>query len=186
MRISSILKGIEPTGLFDRLPARHFSEGHLKEVHDPHFVEYLKQVCTRLEPGKSVYPYVFPIRNAARPPKDLPVRAGYYCFDTFTPLNRNAYKAAKGAVDCALTAARCLTEGYRLAYALGLDPAKKDPTGTWSLSAADFEENGRMIGGLRLPTLIVQEGGYRTRTLGTNARHFFLGLWRGMHGIHAP
>jgi acetoin utilization deacetylase AcuC-like enzyme/GNAT superfamily N-acetyltransferase len=311
VRIASILKGIEATGLFDRLPARHFTERHIKEVHDPQFVEYLKQVCTRLEPGKSIYPYVFPIRNAARPPKDLPVRAGYYCIDTFTPLNRNAYRAAKGAVDCALTAAKLLEEGYRLAYALvrppghhaerrlfggfcyfnsgaiaanylsrqgrvavldidhhhgngtqdifyqrndvlslsihghpsfaypyfsgfsdevgegpgrgfnrnyplpeeldgagyrqalaralkrirafkphflvvplGLDPAKKDPTGTWSLTAVDFEENGLMIGNLRLPTLIVQEGGYRTRTLGTNARHFFLGLWKGMHDNH--
>ena len=309
VRIASILKGIEPTGLFERMPARHFSEQHIKKVHDPKFVEYLKQVCTNLEPGKSVYPYVFPIRNAARPPKDLPVRAGYYCIDTFTPLNRNAYKAAKGAVDCALTAAKLLEKGYRLAYALvrppghhaesrvfggfcyfnsagtaanylsregrvavldidyhhgngtqdifyqrndvltlsihghpsfaypyfsgfsdevgeeagkgfnrnyplpetlggaayrpvldkalkrirafkphflvvalGLDTAKNDPTGTWSFSAADFEENGRMLGSLRLPTLIVQEGGYRTRSLGTNARHFFLGLWVGMHG----
>lgn len=309
VRIASILKGIEPTGLFERLPSRHFSEQHIKKVHDPKFVDYLRQVCTSLEPGKSVYPYVFPIRNAARPPKDLPVRAGYYCIDTFTPLNHNAYKAAKGAVDCALTAAKLLEKGYRLAYALvrppghhaerrlfggfcyfnsgaiaanylcregrvavldidhhhgngtqdifyqrndvltlsihghpsfaypyfsgfseevgegagkgfnrnyplpetldgaayrpvlakalkrirafkphflvvalGLDPAAKDPTGTWSLTAADFEENGRMLGSLRLPTLIVQEGGYRTRSLGTNARHFFLGLWKGMHG----
>lgn len=309
VRIASILKGIEGTGLFDRLPARHFSEQHIKKVHDSQFVEYLKQVCTRLEPGKSVYPYVFPIRNETRPPKELPVRAGYYCIDTFTPLNRNAYKAAKGAVDCALTAAQLLNEGYRLAYALvrppghhaerrvfggfcyfnsaaiaanylsregrvavldidyhhgngtqdifyqrrdvltlsihghpsfaypyfsgfteeagegegkgfnrnypltekldgagyrpvltralkrirtfkprflvvalGFDPAKKDPTGTWSLLPADFEENGRMIGSLRLPTLIVQEGGYRTSSLGANARHFFLGLWEGMHG----
>ena len=65
---------------------------------------------------------------------------------------------------------------------LFFDTAKNDPTGTWSFSAADFEENGRMLGSLRLPTLIVQEGGYRTRSLGTNARHFFLGLWVGMHG----
>jgi hypothetical protein len=26
----------------------------------------------------------------------------------------------------------------------------------------------------------VQEGGYRTQTLGVNARHFFQGLWQGM------
>ncbi len=32
---------------------------------------------------------------------------------------------------------------------------------------------------LGLPTLIVQEGGYRTRTLGTNARSFFLGFLAG-------
>ena len=122
VRIPTILKGIAPTGLFDRMPARHFPERHIKAVHDRDFVEYLKKVCSRIEPGKSVYPYVFPIRNTARPPKDLLVRAGYYCIDTFTPLNRNAYLAARGAVDCALTAASQLLEGYRLAYALVRPP----------------------------------------------------------------
>jgi ribosomal protein S18 acetylase RimI-like enzyme len=67
-----------------------------------------------------------------------------------------------------------------LVVALGLDPAKGDPTGTWSLGAADFEANGRAIGALRLPTLVVQEGGYRTRTLGVNARHFLGGLWEAL------
>jgi len=63
-----------------------------------------------------------------------------------------------------------------LVVALGLDPAKGDPTGTWSLNAKDFHENGRLLGELHLPTLVVQEGGYRTRTLGINARQFFRGL----------
>ena len=60
--------------------------------------------------------------------------------------------------------------------ALGLDTAKDDPTGTWTLKAQDFERNGRIIGALEQPILVVQEGGYRTSTLGTNARHFFAGL----------
>jgi acetoin utilization deacetylase AcuC-like enzyme len=42
-----------------------------------------------------------------------------------------------------------------------------------------------MIGGLDLPTLVVQEGGYRTQTLGANARHFFTGLWEGMSDSNA-
>ena len=236
----------------------------------------------------------------------MSVRAGYYCIDTFTPINRNAFPAAKRAVDCTLTAADAILGGRRLAYslvrppghhaerrsfggfcyfsnaaiaaqhfsklgrvaildidyhhgngqqdifyeradvftlsihgdpdfaypyfsgfaeecgagagegfnlniplpevqngaqyrrvleralktiadfdpaflvvALGLDPAKGDPTGTWSLGASDFEENGRVIGAFGLPTLVVQEGGYRTRTLGVNARHFLAGLQAG-------
>ncbi|MDT8273070.1 MAG: acetylpolyamine amidohydrolase, partial [Desulfomonilia bacterium] len=64
-----------------------------------------------------------------------------------------------------------------LVISLGFDPAKDDPTGTWGLKEKDFEVNGRMIGSLKLPTLVVQEGGYRVRSLGVNARHFFLGLW---------
>ena len=63
-----------------------------------------------------------------------------------------------------------------LVVALGLDPAKDDPTGTWPLTAPDFLENGLAVGKARLPTVVVQEGGYRTRTLGMNARAFFEGL----------
>ena len=66
-----------------------------------------------------------------------------------------------------------------LIVALGLDPVKGDPTGSWSLTAKDFERNGRMIGELRLPTLVIQEGGYRIRSLGSNAKHFFQGLTAG-------
>jgi acetoin utilization deacetylase AcuC-like enzyme/GNAT superfamily N-acetyltransferase len=309
VRIKSILEKLEPTGMFRRVEPRRFPESHIKAVHDPELVGYLQKCCANVPAGKSVYPYVFPIRNHARPPKELTVRAGYYCIDTFTPLNRQAYIAATRSVDCALTAARCLLEGYRIAYALirppghhaerkafggfcylnssaiaahflsrigtvavldvdyhhgngtqdifyerpdvlsisihghprfaypyfsgfeeekgqgsgqgfnvnfplpeqvdgaryretlekalrrilrfrprflvvalGLDPAKGDPTGTWSLQAKDFESVGRMIGSLYLPTLVVQEGGYKTRSLGVNARHFFVGVIGGAQG----
>ena len=313
VRIKSIMKELEQTGYFTRIEPRHFSENHIRAVHDNDFVNYLKRCCTTLEKGKSLYPYVFPIRNSTRPPKELAIRAGYYCIDTFTPLNFNAFHAAVRSVDCAMTAARTLLEGYRLAYALvrppghhaekrafggfcyfnsaaiaahylsrfgtvavldidyhhgngtqdifydrsdvltisihghprfaypyfngfedetgtgqgigcnvnyplpevldekryhetlnkalkkvsafgteflivslGLDPAKGDPTGSWSLLAKDFEINGKMIGALHLPTLVVQEGGYKTRSLGINARHFFKGLLEGSHEIKIP
>jgi acetoin utilization deacetylase AcuC-like enzyme len=73
-----------------------------------------------------------------------------------------------------------------LVLAFGLDPAKGDPTGTWTLGAKDFEQNGRMIGSLYLPTLVIQEGGYRTRSLGVNARNFFAGLLEGARGEKKP
>ncbi len=305
-RVDAIQKELEKTGLFRKIKIHHVSEKHIKAVHDGDFVNYLKKVCAGVQPKTSIYPYVFPIRNNARPPKELPIRAGYYCIDTFTPINENAYLAAKRAVDCAMSVARTLLEGYRLGYALvrppghhaerrafggfcyfntaavvahyltgygkvavldvdyhhgngtqnifydrsdvltvsihghpsfaypyfngfrdergqgeglgfnlnmplaesidgkqyretlekalgrikkfqahflivalGLDTAKNDPTGTWNLTAKDFEANGRMIGALHLPTVVIQEGGYRIRSLGKNARHFFLGLWEG-------
>lgn len=60
---------------------------------------------------------------------------------------------------------------------LGLDTAKSDPTGSWPLKPEGFKTIGEKIGSLRLPTLIVQSGGYRTRTLGINVRNFFEGFW---------
>ncbi len=67
-----------------------------------------------------------------------------------------------------------------LVVALGLDTAAGDPCGTWSLAGDDSPRDGRLLGQLRLPTLVVQEGGYRLGTLGSNARSFFEGL---LHGI---
>lgn len=313
VRIRAILREIEPSGLFHQIRPRKFPRRHILAVHDRGYVEYFERVCRSLPEGRSVYPYVFPLRNQTRPPHDLAVRAGYYCIDTFTPLDRNALKAALGAVDCAMTGADALLHGDRLAYALvrppghhaerevfggfcyfnnaaiaahylsaharvaildvdyhhgngqqvifygrsdvftvsihghprfaypyfsgfaeeigegegagynlnlplpetidtaryhrtldralrrireydpafvvvalGLDPAKGDPTGTWRLLPADFHENGRRIGALRKPTLVVQEGGYRTRTLGANARAFFTGLVEGSRDLPAP
>ncbi|MFW6236603.1 MAG: GNAT family N-acetyltransferase [Desulfovibrionales bacterium] len=303
VRVASILGELEKSGLFERIQPRPFPTRQLHTVHDEDFATYLKRACGDVKEGKSLYPYVFPIRNKTRPPKEPSVLAGYYCIDTFTPINRNAYPAAKGAVDCALTAAREILDGRRIAYALvrppghhaerrsfggfcyfnnnavaaqylsgfgkvaildvdyhhgngqqdiffrrsdvltvsihghpsfaypyfsgfedevgegegegfnlnlplpesvdgqryrkaltkalerisdftpqflvvafGLDPAKADPTGTWSLLTRDFKENGRMIGAMGLPTVVIQEGGYRIRNLGRNALNFFQGL----------
>ncbi|MFH0945012.1 MAG: histone deacetylase family protein [Planctomycetota bacterium] len=307
VRIATIQREVDKLPFMTTLPVRSFPDRHVEAVHDRAFLSYLKTVCDNTPEGESVYPYVFPIRNAARPPKELAVRAGYFCIDTLTPLHRNVWRAARGAVNCALTVADALLQGHRLAYALvrppghhaetrtfggfcylnstaiaaqylagrgrvaildidyhhgngqqeifyrrrdvltisihghprfaypyfsgfedergegegtefnrnyplaeattpeqyaatlhralgrihsfkptalvvalGLDTAQGDPTGTWSLRPKNFEENGRQIGLLRLPTLVVQEGGYRTRTLGINLRNFLLGLRQGM------
>jgi acetoin utilization deacetylase AcuC-like enzyme/GNAT superfamily N-acetyltransferase len=303
VRIESILGEIEATGLFERVEPRRFPDRHVTAVHDADFVDYLRRACEKVDEKTSLYPYVFPIRNKARAPRDPSVLPGYYCIDTFTPVHRNAYPAARRAVDCTLTAAKEILEGRRLAYslvrppghhaerrafggfcylnsaavaahhlsahgrvaildvdyhhgngqqdifyrrsdvltvsihghprfaypyftgfedevgegpgegynmnlplpeqrtgkqyaialvralrriedfrpallvvALGLDTARGDPTGTWSLTSRDLERNGRMIGEMALPVLVVQEGGYRTRTLGRSARGFLTGL----------
>lgn len=309
VRIRAILKEISKTEIFKEIPPRNYSSRWIEEVHDPKYIRYFKTVCKGLREGRSIYPYVFPIRNATRPPKELSVRAGYYCIDTFTPLNNNAFIAARRAVDCTLTAAETLLKGARSAYALvrppghhaeyqvfggfcyfnnnaiaanylskygrvaildvdyhhgngqqqifyerqdvytisihghpsfaypyfsgfieeigegdgkdynlnmplkeiitgpeyhidlnkaldrirkfnpaylivaiGFDTGKGDPTGTWKLAARDFEINGKMIAGLKLPTLFVQEGGYYTRSVGINARHFFTGFFKELVG----
>ncbi|MBU0907453.1 MAG: histone deacetylase family protein [Nanoarchaeota archaeon] len=306
-RVKSILKEVEKTDFFERVEARNFSEDWIRRVHDKEYINFFKTIIKKIKPSDSIYPYVFPIRNANRPPKELDVRAGYYCIDTFTPISINAFNAAKEAVDCALTGAEKILEGKKLVYALirppghhaekksfggfcyfnsnaiaaeflsehgrvaildvdyhhgngqqnifyhrnnvltvsihghpdfaypyfsgfkdedgegagkgfninlplkekiiyeeyketllyainkikefepdflvvafGLDTAKKDPTGTWSLEYKDFEENGELISLLGLPTLVVQEGGYNTRTMGKNAVSFLRGLAGGL------
>ena len=70
-----------------------------------------------------------------------------------------------------------------LVVCFGLDTAKGDPTGTWSFQTRDFNALGRVVGGLKIPTLVVQEGGYRIRSLGGNCRSFLLGLRSGMENF---
>lgn len=303
VRIRSITSKIIPSGLFEIVPPREFPEWHLREVHDAGYISYFKRVSSTIPPDEPVYPYVFPLRNEANPPKELAYRAGYYCIDVFTPLSRNAYIAARRAVDCSMTAAMEVLGGRRIAYALvrppghhaerqafggfcyfnnaaivahylsrygkvamldidyhhgngqqmifyrrrdvltvsihaepsiaypyfsgfarergegkgfgfnrnypcpetfdgagylkvlesacadvhrfspsylvvclGLDTAKGDPTGSWSLVKTDYFAVGRRIAALELPTLVVQEGGYNNRSIGVNAREFFRGL----------
>ncbi|MCA9549313.1 MAG: histone deacetylase family protein [Myxococcales bacterium] len=306
VRISRIKEELERSGLFAEQKVKHFGDKHVIAVHDPELVTYMERTCAQLEGDKSVYPYVFPIRNHARKPTDRTVLAGYYCIDTFTPLHKNAYRAARRATDAALTAAEALLGGHRLAYALvrppghhserrafggfcylnhnaiaanllaangrvaildldyhhgngqqdifyarrdvltvslhgdpkfaypyftgfadetgegegegfnlnlplpehldppgylkalqralqrieafdprflvlalGLDTARGDPTGTWAHRPEDFRRLGVEVGRLGRPTVVVQEGGYKTRTLGLNARRFFEGLAEG-------
>ncbi len=122
VRVRSILRELDRVDLFRPVRPRTHSERHILAVHDSGFYWYLKRVCAQLPAGKSLYPYVFPIRNVARPPRELAVRAGYYCIDTFTPLNRNAFLAAKRAADCALTATDEILRGTSMVYALVRPP----------------------------------------------------------------
>jgi acetoin utilization deacetylase AcuC-like enzyme/ribosomal protein S18 acetylase RimI-like enzyme len=101
---------------------REHGEEPIRAVHDPDFVNYLARVCPKLPPEEAIYPYVFPIRYPDRKPVDEEVQAGYYCIDTFTPLMRNAYIAARAAVDTALTGAELLDSGERLVYAVCRPP----------------------------------------------------------------
>jgi acetoin utilization deacetylase AcuC-like enzyme len=87
------------------------------------FINYLRAACSGMAGNGPVYPYVFPVRRPERKPKELALRAGYYCIDTFTPLDRNAYNAARAAADTALTAAELVSNGQAAAaYALCRPP----------------------------------------------------------------
>jgi len=64
----------------------------------------------------------------------------------------------------------------------GLDGYERDPVGGFLLTTDDFEKIGAMFGRLKLPTVVVQEGGYYTPHLGYNAMALLEGLALGMYG----
>lgn len=122
VRVSSILDELDKTDLFERVARKHFSDKHILAVHDKRFVSYFKEVALSIDPEKSLFPDVFPIRKNVGKPRRVPSHAGYYCIDIYSPINRNAYLAARDAVDAALTAAKAIEEGEQFAYALVRPP----------------------------------------------------------------
>lgn len=71
VRISSILGELLHSGLIETVPVKEYPLKHILAVHDADFVEYLGRACENAPEGKSVYPYVFPIRNAPGRPKNF-------------------------------------------------------------------------------------------------------------------
>ncbi len=53
-----------------------------------------------------------------------------------------------------------------LVVSLGVDAARDDPESPLSVSADGYAETGRLLAGLGLPTVLVQEGGYHLPSLG--------------------
>lgn len=63
-----------------------------------------------------------------------------------------------------------------LVIAAGLDIAVDDPFQGFAIATPEFQMIGRQIAGLRLPMLIVQEGGYPSPSLGNNLASLLKGL----------
>jgi acetoin utilization deacetylase AcuC-like enzyme len=66
-----------------------------------------------------------------------------------------------------------------LVVALGLDAAHDDPFGGLAVTTKGFAQIGRRIGRLAFPTLLVQEGGYLSASLGANLGAFLDGFQEG-------
>jgi acetoin utilization deacetylase AcuC-like enzyme len=67
-----------------------------------------------------------------------------------------------------------------LVVALGVDAAGGDPESPLVVSAAGYREAGRLLGSLRLPTVVVQEGGYDLETIGSLVVGTLTGLEEGL------
>lgn len=63
-----------------------------------------------------------------------------------------------------------------LVLSVGFDGLDGDPEGSFRLTRDGLRETGRRIAALGLPTVVVQEGGYKPETLGQSAVAFLLAL----------
>jgi len=93
------------------------------------------------------------------------------------PLQRGSGDAEfLAALDIAIDRVRAFSPAA-LVIALGLDAFEGDPFGGLRISTAGFRViASRIAHGLRLPTLIVQEGGYLCDELGENLNQFLQGF----------
>jgi acetoin utilization deacetylase AcuC-like enzyme len=66
-----------------------------------------------------------------------------------------------------------------LVIALGLDASESDPLQGLKVTGAGFHAMAKMIAGLGLPTVLVQEGGYLSDDLGRNLVQFLAGFEDG-------
>lgn len=62
-----------------------------------------------------------------------------------------------------------------LVLALGFDASKDEPLGALAVTEEGFARAGAMIGALKLPTAITQEGGYNVDVIGTLLERFLTG-----------
>jgi acetoin utilization deacetylase AcuC-like enzyme len=93
---------------------------------------------------------------------NLPLDPGSGDFEWLDAVRRAASFAADGA--------------EALVVSLGVDAADGDPESPLRVSAAGFREAGLVLGGLGLPTVLVQEGGYDLEALGPLVREVLLGV----------
>jgi acetoin utilization deacetylase AcuC-like enzyme len=69
----------------------------------------------------------------------------------------------------------CLYAPGALVVSLGLDGHEADPARGLALTDAAFTEMGRMVAGLGLPVVLVQEGGYNPDVVGGSLVSFLAG-----------
>lgn len=65
-----------------------------------------------------------------------------------------------------------------LVVSLGFDASEHEPLNALAVTEDGFARAGERIGGLRLPTVIIQEGGYNTSLLGVLLARFLNGFGR--------
>jgi len=68
------------------------------------------------------------------------------------------------------------SQASALVVSLGVDAAAGDPESPLQASATGYHEAGRILGGLGVPTVVVQEGGYDLAAIGPLVRETLLGI----------
>ncbi len=139
-RAEIIRAALEADGGFTLEPPTEHGEGPITAVHDQGLVRFLAEAWDQKVAEKvdrpSVIPEAFNVRaltegmsgaaNGAGGPLEprgsISGRAGFWAFDTSTPIVAGTYDAARAAVDVALTATDAVVDGETAVYGLCRPP----------------------------------------------------------------
>ena len=125
-RAQIVLDRVHAQGLGEVIAPEKFGMAPLLRVHDPAFVEFLKQAWNDWvaagNRGEAI-PDCWPARRMAqRCPNSISGKLGYYAMAGETSISQGTWEAASAAADVALTAASRIKSGVRAAFALCRPP----------------------------------------------------------------
>jgi acetoin utilization deacetylase AcuC-like enzyme len=140
---------------FSISPPAAFPVSLIEGVHDGRLISLYKTAAAKLTAGETHYPSVFPRRSQTTgDPNDIH-KAGYFCFDSGTPLTPETWEAAAWSAACADEASRIVEAGSSpLAYALCRPPghhASRDLFGGYcyfnnaAIVARRLRDRGRIV-----------------------------------------
>jgi acetoin utilization deacetylase AcuC-like enzyme len=131
-RAQSILDALEDDGIFGFEHPHEYGLEPIRRVHDDGLIRYLEGAWADWQARGTGTPAIMPDAflhpglRAEMGPAPIPTspcgQAGFWCFDTATPILPGTYEATRAACDAALTAADAVLAGEAVVYALTRPP----------------------------------------------------------------
>lgn len=153
-RAETIFKSLSKDTSFEIIEPKEIPLSAIRDVHDFHLWT-LYNAATQLPDDEAFYPSVFLQRNGIEPNPANIKHAGFYCFDSGTPLNNKTLSAAGWSAACALEATKLVASGEaKAAYALSRPPghhASFDTYGGYcyfnnaAIAAKELKKKGRVV-----------------------------------------
>ncbi len=126
-RMAAIRRTLDAAGGFQVVPPGETTLDALGAVHDPGYLDFLENAfASWANPDRDVeigiIPDTFAMRTALSLPESIWRQAGYYCFETQTPIVSGTWSAAVSAARCAEWGARLLIADEKPTYVLCRPP----------------------------------------------------------------
>jgi len=136
-RMDKILDALREVDWAEILEPTDYGLNPIYAVHDKDYIDFLASAWTdwldsNPKDPSVLLPATFALRRHPQKPTSLLGRAGYYMMDLSACIIEGTYEAALASVNCALSAAREISDGARSAFALCRPPghhAGKDYAG---------------------------------------------------------